>query len=60
VRVGSLVKRRDDHLNQGVVMEIGPEQTRTDHENSACRVRWFDGDETFEFIKMLEILSEGR
>jgi hypothetical protein len=60
VRVGSLVKRRDDHLNQGVVMEIDPEQTRTDHGNSACRVRWFGGDDTFEFIKMLEILSEGR
>ena len=60
MKVGSLVHSRHDPAYRGVVMEIGPEQTRTDHGNSACRVHWFDGDETFEFIKMLEVISEGK
>ena len=42
----------------GIVMEIGPAATRTDHGNRACRVQWFDGEETLEFIKTLEVVSE--
>ncbi len=60
MKVGSLVQSRHDPGYQGVVMEIGPEQTRTDHDRRACRVQWLDGDETFEFIKMLEVISEGK
>ena len=60
MRVGTLVQSRHDPGYQGVVMEIGPEQTRTDHGRRACRVQWIDGDETFEFIKMLEVISEPR
>ncbi len=60
MRVGTLVQSRHDRGYQGVVMEIGPEQTRTDHGRRACRVQWLDGDETFEFIKMLEVISEPR
>mgnify|MGYP001160825486 FL=1 len=58
MKVGSLVHSRHDPAYRGIVMEIGPEQTRTDHGRRACRVRWFDGDETFEFIKVLEVVSE--
>lgn len=59
MRVGSLVHSRHDPAYRGVVMEIGPEQTRIDHGRRACRVKWLDGEETFEFIKMLEVISEG-
>ena len=60
MKVGSLVHSRHDRVHRGIVMEIGPEQTRTDHGDRACRVRWFDGDETFELIKILEVISEGK
>ena len=60
MKVGSWVQSRHDPGYHGVVMEIGPVQTRTDHGRRTCRVRWLDGDETFEFIKMLEVISEGK
>ena len=60
MKVGSLVHSRHDRAHRGIVMEIGPEQTRIDHDRRACRVQWLDGDETFEFIKMLEVISEGK
>ena len=60
MKVGNLVQSRHDPGYHGVVMEIGPIQTRTDHGRRTCRVRWLDGDETFEFIKMLEVISEGK
>ena len=59
MKVGSLVKsRHDPDWDTGIVLEIAPEQTRVDHDRRACRVQWLDGDETFEFIKMLEVISE--
>ena len=56
MRVGSLVQSRHDPGFHGIVMEIGPVCPK--HDRRACRVQWFDGDETFEFIKMLEVISE--
>jgi len=57
MRVGSLVKsRHDPDWDTGIVIEIGPERIF----DRACRVQWLDGDETFEFIKMLEVISEGK
>ena len=59
MRVGSLVKsRHDPDWDTGVVLEIGPACPK--HDRRACRIRWLDGDETFEFIKMLEVISEGK
>ena len=55
--VGTLVKNRHDG-HRGIVMEIGPEQTRTEHGKRCARSQWFDGYETIEFISMLEVLSE--
>ena len=60
MKVGNLVQSRHDPGYHGVVMEIGPTQTRTDHGRTTCRVQWLDGDETFEFISMLEVISEGK
>ena len=58
MKVGSLVQSRTTLGYHGIVMEIGPAATRTDHGNRACRVQWFDGEETLEFIKTLEVVSE--
>ena len=60
MKVGNLVKRRDDHVHHGIVIELGPEETRTDHGNSVAKVQWNDGDLTCEFIKLLEVISESR
>jgi hypothetical protein len=57
---GSLVRSKHDHDHKGIVMEIGPVQTRTDHGRSCVRVQWFDGCETIEFARMLEVLSAPR
>jgi hypothetical protein len=60
MRVGNLVKRRDDHTHHGIVVEVGPQETAIDHSSTVAKVQWNDGDLTCEFIKMLEVLSEGR
>jgi len=57
MRVGSLVQCRTTLGYHGIVMEIGPEQTPI-RGHRACRVQWFDGEETLEFIKTLEVVSE--
>ena len=41
-------------------METAPVERRIDHGDNVCKVQWFDGDVSFEFLKVLEILSEGR
>ena len=56
-KVGDLVCTIHDKAYRGIILEVNPMQTRIDHPDKVCRVQWFDGDETFEFRKMLEILS---
>ena len=58
MRVGNLVKRRDDHAYHGIVVEVGPQETAIDHNATVAKVQWSDGDLTCEFIKMLEVVSE--
>ena len=60
MKVGDLVKRRDDHFHRGIVMEVGPAETATDHGATCAKVRWDDGDFSIEFVKILEVLSESR
>ena len=60
MKVGNLVKRRDDHAHHGIVVEVAPPETAIDHGNTVARIQWNDGDMTCEFIKMLEVISEGR
>ncbi len=60
MNVGDLVCSRHDSSHQGIIMIIGPKETRIDHGRSVAKVHWFDGDITFEFKKMLEVLSEGK
>jgi len=59
MKVGNLVKRRDDSVHHGIVVEMGPQETAIDHGVlTVAKVQWNDGDLTCEFIKMLEVLSE--
>ena len=61
MRVGNLVKRKHWALpTRGIVLMVGPKETATDHGKSVVKVQWFDGDLTFEFIKLLEVVSESR
>jgi hypothetical protein len=60
VKVGNLVKRRDDHVYHGIVVEVGPQETATDHGETVVRVQWNDGEVSYEFVKMLEVISESR
>jgi|TARA_E500000331_G_scaffold319747_1_gene332701 D-arabinose 1-dehydrogenase-like Zn-dependent alcohol dehydrogenase len=60
MKVGNLVKRSDDHAHHGIVVEVGPQETVTDHGRTVAKVQWNDGDLTCEFVKTLEVLSEGR
>jgi hypothetical protein len=60
MRVGDLV--RDKHYdNIGIVTEIGPEPTYTDHADGVCKVQWFEPHEvTLEFVDRMEVISEGK
>ena len=60
MKVGNLVKRRDDHFHRGIVVEVGPNETATEHQMSCAKIRWGDGELTIEFIKLLEVISEAR
>jgi len=55
-----LIRSIHDHQLRGIVMELGPKETRTDHGDRVVKVLWRDGDTTCEFVRMLEVLSEGR
>jgi hypothetical protein len=59
MKVGSLVQSCHDPGYHGIVLEIASNQV-DEYGRRACRVQWLDGDETFEFIKMLEVISEGK
>ena len=60
MKVGDLVRSLHDHSYHGIIVETSPIETRIDHGDNVCKVQWFDGDISFEFLKVLEILSEGR
>ena len=55
-----MVRSVHDHGYHGIIIETAPIETRIDHSDNVCKVQWFDGDVSFEFLKVLEVLSEGR
>ena len=57
MRVGDLVES-PHHFIRGIVVEIG-EHPDADS-GLACRVKWFDGDDSFEWANTLRVISEGR
>ena len=59
MKVGSLVQSRHDPGYHGIVLDIASDQV--DHYGRrACRVQWRDGEETCEFVELLEVISEGK
>ena len=61
MKVGALIRSIHDHQLRGIVMELGPNRRyRVDHSDRVVKVLWRDGDTTCEFVRMLEVLSEGR
>ena len=60
MKVGALIRSIHDHQLRGIVMELGPKETRIDHGDRVVKVLWREGDTTCEFVRMLEVLSEGR
>tara|TARA_Y100001937_G_scaffold56119_1_gene77142 strand:+ start:1331 stop:1516 length:186 start_codon:yes stop_codon:yes gene_type:complete len=57
MKVGDLVHSRHDNNYLGIVLKIGPKETFTDHGKTVAKIKWFDGETTFEFIKMMVVLS---
>ena len=55
-----MVRNVHDDGYHGIIVETAPIETRIDHGDNVCKVRWFDGDVSFEFLKVLVVLSEGR
>ena len=60
MKVGDLVRNVHDDGYHGIIVETAPIETRIDHGDNVCKVRWFDGDVSFEFLKVLVVLSESR
>ena len=59
MKVGDLVESRH-HVIRGIVVETGPRCDDADQDEQAVRVKWFDGDESFEWVRFLRLISEGR
>jgi hypothetical protein len=57
MQIGDLVGSRY-HFIRGIVVEAG---SNPDPDSGfAVRVKWFDGDESIEWVKYLEVISESR
>ncbi len=56
MKVGDMVES-PHHTIRGIVVETGSHQVV---DEQAARVKWFDGDESFEWVRFLRLISEGR
>ena len=57
MKVGDMVES-PHHLIRGIIVEVGDGD---DYNNGpAVRVKWFDGDESFEWANVLRVISESR
>ncbi len=57
VKVGDMVES-PHHFIRGIVVEVG--DTPDANNGLACRIKWFDGDHSIEWVKFLRLISEGR
>ena len=58
MKVGDLVGSHY-HLKRGIVVETGSPLHPDANNGPACRVKWFDGDDSIEWVKFLKVISEG-
>ena len=59
MKVGDMVES-PHHLIRGIVVEAEGSEDNRYKSGPAVRVKWFDGDESFEWVKFLRLISEGR
>ena len=57
MKVGDMVES-SYHTIRGIVVEAGDEPDA--NHGLAARVKWFDGDESIEWVKFLRLISESR
>ena len=58
MKVGDMVES-PHHTIRGIVVEVESDEGRYDT-GPAARIKWFDGDESFEWVKFLRLISESR
>ena len=58
MQVGDMVES-PHHLIRGIVVEVESDH-RTYKSGPAVRVKWFDGDDSFEWANVLKVISESR
>jgi hypothetical protein len=56
MKVGDLVESTH-YLLRGIVVEVG--EIPDANNGPACRVKWFNGDDSIEWVKFLRLISEG-
>ena len=59
MKVGDLVDS-PHHLIRGIVVEAEGSEDNRYKSGPAVRVKWFDGDDSIEWTKVLVVVSEGR
>ena len=48
------------HLIRGIVVEAEGSEDNRYNSGPAVRVKWFDGDDSFEWANTLRVISESR
>jgi len=59
MKVGDLVDS-PHHYIRGIIVEVGDGDDDPYNNGPAVRVKWFDGDDSIEWAKVLRVISEGR
>ena len=58
MKVGDMVES-PHHTIRGIVVEVESDEGDFDT-GPAARIKWFDGDDSFEWANTLRVISEGR
>ena len=59
MKVGDMVES-PHHTIRGIVVEAEGSEDNRYNSGPAVRVKWFDGDDSFEWAKVLTVISESR
>jgi len=59
MKVGDMVES-PHHTIRGIVVEVGDNPGDPYNNGPAARIKWFDGDDSFEWANSLRVISEGR
>ena len=59
MKVGDMIESLH-HMMRGIIVEVGDGDDEHYNNGPAVRVKWFDGDDSIEWAKVLVVISEGR